>query len=39
MIQDGAQWPYTCIDWDEAARQLQMDYASVDYDGVTYWIR
>ncbi len=34
-----AGWPCTCIDWDQAARELQMDYTSVDFDGVTYWIR
>lgn len=33
------RWPYTCIDWDAAARELQQDYFSVDFDGVTYWIR
>jgi hypothetical protein len=32
-------WPYTCIDWDQACRELQMDYTSVDFDGVDYWIR
>jgi len=39
MIPDNAQWPCRCIDWDQAARELQMDYMSVDFDGVTYWIR
>lgn len=34
-----SQWPYTCIDWDQAARDLQMDYTSVDFGGITYWIR
>lgn len=34
-----AKWPQTCIDWEQAARELQMDYSSVDFDGVTYWIR
>ena len=34
-----SQWPYTCIDWERAARDLQMDYKSVEFDGVTYWIR
>jgi hypothetical protein len=34
-----ASWPNTCIDWEEAAEQLQQDYTSVDFDGVTYWIR
>jgi hypothetical protein len=32
-------WPYTCIDWERAAQELQMDYSAVDFDGVTYWIR
>ena len=33
------RWPYTCIDWGQAARELQQDYTSVEFDGVTYWIR
>lgn len=32
-------WPYTCIDWDQAARELRMDYTGVDFDGVTYYVR
>lgn len=32
-------WPLNCIDWEKAARELQTDYTSVDFDGVTYWIR
>ena len=39
MIPADAKWPLTCIDWDQAARELRMDYTSVDFDGVTYWIR
>jgi hypothetical protein len=39
MIPDNASWPMTCIDWDQAARELQMDYSSVEIDGVTYWTR
>jgi hypothetical protein len=40
LISDTATgWPYTCIDWDRAARELQMDYTSVEYDGITYWYR
>lgn len=37
----GAQptWPFTCIDWEKAADELQTDYFSVDFDGITYWIR
>lgn len=33
------KWPLTCIDWDQAARELRYDYTSVDYDGVTYWFQ
>jgi hypothetical protein len=32
-------WPNTCIDWEEAAGELQSDYSSIDFDGVTYWVR
>lgn len=39
MVTSGATWPNNCIDWDEAARQLQQDYTSVDFRGVTYWYR
>ena len=38
-IPDDSRWPCTCIDWDQAARELLMDYHSVDFDGVDYWIR
>ena len=27
-------WPTTCIDWERAARELQMDYTSVQFNGV-----
>lgn len=33
------EWPFSCIDWERAARELRMDYTSVEYDGVTYWYR
>ena len=32
-------WPNNCIDWEQATRELQMDYMLVDFDGVEYWIR
>lgn len=38
-INRDAQWPNNCIDWDKAARELQMDYTSAEFDGVTYWAR
>lgn len=30
---------YIEIDWEATARNIRMDYASVDFGGVTYWIR
>jgi hypothetical protein len=39
LIPSDASWPLTCIDWEQAARELQRDYTSVDFDGVTYWVR
>lgn len=32
-------WPFTCIDWTQAAEELKQDYTSVDFDGVDYWVR
>jgi hypothetical protein len=39
MIPKDNAWPCTCIDWERAARELQMDYFSVEFDGIVYWIR
>lgn len=39
LIDNEASWPYTCIDWERAAEQLQMDYSSVEFDDETYWYR
>jgi len=38
-IQSDAGWPMDYIDWPAAADALKMDYTSVDFDGVTYWVR
>lgn len=38
-IDSKAGWPLHCIDWGKAADELKADYMSVDYDGVTYYIR
>jgi hypothetical protein len=35
----GTDWPMNCIDWSRAAKELQHDYTSVDFDGEVYWIR
>ncbi len=32
-------WPCDCIDWEKAARELAMDYTSVDFLGYTYFVR
>ena len=39
LIKADMRWPYTCIDWDQAATELQSDYTTVEYDGETYWYR
>ena len=38
-IDRNATWPMTCIDWDQAARELQMDYTSTEIGGRTYHFR
>jgi hypothetical protein len=38
-IKDNMDWPLNCIDWDKAAEELKVDYISVDFDGIEYWIR
>ena len=32
-------WPANCIDWEQAADELRMDYSEVELDGVTYYFR
>ena len=39
MVNTDSNWPNNCIDWKQAASELQMDYTYVDFDGVDYWIR
>jgi hypothetical protein len=39
MTPNDVSWPLTCIDWEQATRELQMDYTSIDFDGTTYWTR
>jgi len=38
-INADAAWPANCIDWDEAARQLQQDYSQADWDDITFYYR
>lgn len=37
--QKADHWPFTCIDWEQAATELQQDYSSVEFGGYTYWMR
>jgi hypothetical protein len=39
MVQRSLGWPNTCIDWKQAAEELQQDYTQVEFENVTYWIR
>jgi hypothetical protein len=44
MLEDCGEIPknlphYIEIDWDATTRNIRVDYTSVDFDGVTYWIR
>jgi hypothetical protein len=39
LVKAGAHWPNNCIDWEEAANQLEADYDEADYDGVAYMVR
>lgn len=32
-------WPFYCIDWEYAARELLHDYTAVDFNGVEYYMR
>lgn len=34
---DLGQWPYNCIDWGDAAEELQVDYTPIEYSGETFW--
>lgn len=39
LIPKDAGWPCTCIDWEQAASELQHDYTGADFNGVTYYGR
>ncbi len=38
-IDRNANWPLNCIDWEEAASQLKVDYTTVEAFGVTWYVR
>jgi hypothetical protein len=31
------QWPYDCIDWEQAATDLFSNWTTVEFEGNTYW--
>lgn len=39
MVDTSARWPMTCIDWEQAARELQMDYSNILIHDFMYWYR
>ncbi len=39
LIPDTYAWPASCIDWDEAADQLSMDYTTAEVGGHTFFYR
>lgn len=39
VVDTNARWPMNCIDWEQATRELQVDYSSIEIRGFTYWYR
>jgi Antirestriction protein (ArdA) len=37
VLDTSADWPMNCIDWEQAANELQMDYSVVEVDGMCYY--
>ena len=38
-ISSDVVWPLTYIDWEAAVDALKMHYTSVDFGGMTFWVR
>lgn len=38
-IENCCHWPATCIDWEQAADELMMDFSQFEYNGTTYYYR
>lgn len=39
LTQSADTWPFSHIDWEAAADELASDMGTVDFDGVTYYVR
>lgn len=37
--QDMSMWPFDCIDWDQAAKDIESDYSEIGLNGSTYYVR
>lgn len=31
-------WPNTCVDWEQAAEELKMDYTAIEFGDETFWV-
>ena len=38
-VNQDVNWPNSHIDWDAAADELKTNYTTIDFDGVSYWMR
>lgn len=38
-VDPNAPWPLNCIDWEQAAKELEANYMTVDFDGEEFLIR
>jgi len=38
-IKDDIGWPCNCIDWEQAANELRVDYTEIDFNGNAYLVR
>lgn len=38
-VDRNAAWPNNCIDWKQAAKELEMDYSTVDFEKTSYLYR
>lgn len=39
LLESAASWPLTCIDWEQASRELALSYSCADFRGVTFLFR
>lgn len=39
LMQKEDQWPYTCINWEDAADELKYDYSEIEIWGCYYYFR